>query len=83
MWMEWKKLEELKLGLAPSNGRYVNGTHHREVKGLGIGDRRMTKNPHDSRRENKLIMGRRILIDIYKGEYEMRGKVYGNPLNEG
>ena len=37
----------------------------------------------DSRRENELIMGRRILIDIYKGEYEVRGKVCGKPLKEG
>ena len=37
----------------------------------------------DSRRENELIMGRRILIDIYKGEYEVRRKVCGKPLKEG
>ena len=43
----------------------------------------MANDPHDSRRENKLITGHRILIDIYKGEYEMRGKVNGKPLNEG
>ena len=40
----------------------------------------MTKNPHDSRRENMLIMGYRILVDIYKGEYEVKGKVYGKSL---
>ena len=28
-------------------------------------------------------MGLRILIDIYKGEYEMRGKVNGKVLDEG
>ena len=38
------------------------------------------KNPHESRRENKLITGRCILIDIYKEEYEMRGKIYGKPF---
>ena len=43
----------------------------------------MAKNLRDSRRENKLITGCRILIDIYKGEYEMRGEVYGKPLHEG
>ena len=43
----------------------------------------MANDPRDSRRKDKLIMGRRIPIDIYKGEYEVRGKVYGNPLNEG
>ena len=90
--MEWKKLEELlsrsvatsvERGLSPSNGRYVNGPHDREVRRLGIGDRRMAKNPRDSRRENKFITGHYILIDIYKGEYEMRGKVNGKPLKEG
>ena len=40
----------------------------------------MVKNPHDSRRENELITSRHILIDIYKGKYEMRGKVYGKSL---
>ena len=59
-----------KLGCTPSNGRATDGTHHREVSKLWIGDRRMANDPYDSRRDNKLIMGRRILIDIYKGEYE-------------
>ena len=44
------------------------------------GDRHVVKNPRDSRRENKLITGRCILIDIYKEEYEMRGKIYGKPF---
>ena len=43
----------------------------------------MANDPRDSRRENKLIMGRCILIDIYKEKYEMRGKVNGKPLKEG
>ena len=43
----------------------------------------MAKNPRDSRRENKFITGHYILIDIYKGEYEMRGKANGKPLEEG
>ena len=29
----------------------------------------MAENLHDSRRENELITGHRILTDIYKGEY--------------
>ena len=37
----------------------------------------------DSRRENELIMGRCILIDIYKGEYEVKGKFCGKPFKEG
>ena len=43
----------------------------------------MANDPRDSKRKNKLITSRRILIDIYKGEYEMRGKVNGKPLKEG
>ena len=40
----------------------------------------MANDPRDSQMENELITSRRILIDIYKGKYEMRGKVYGKPL---
>ena len=40
----------------------------------------MANDSRDSQRENELITNRRILIDIYKGKYEMRGKVYGKPL---
>ena len=43
----------------------------------------MAKNPCDSRRENELITGRHILIDIYKGEYEVRGKIYNESLKKG
>ena len=39
----------------------------------------MAKNPHDSKRENELITGC-ILLDIYKGEYEVRGKVNSKSL---
>ena len=39
--------------------------------------------PRDSKREDKLIMGCHIPKDIYKGEYEMKGKVNGKLLNEG
>ena len=42
----------------------------------------MVKNLRDSRRENEHITGRRILIDIYKREYEVREKIYGKPLKE-
>ena len=37
----------------------------------------MANDPRDSRKENKFITGRYILIDIYKEEYEMREKVSG------
>ena len=43
----------------------------------------MAKNPRDSRRENELITGCRISIDIYKGEYEVRGKINGKSLKKG
>ena len=72
-----------KLGLVPSDGCVTDGTHDREVSKLWIGDRCMANDPRDSRRENKLIMGRCILIDIYKGKYEMKGKVYSKVFNEG
>ena len=72
-----------KLGLAPSNGRYVYGTYDSEACRLRIGDKCMAKNPCDSRRENELITGRHILIDIYKGEYEVRGKIYNESLKKG
>ena len=90
--MEWKRPKEChlgpwplrsKLGLALSNGYHIDGTHNEEVVRLRIGDREMANDLHDSRKKDKLIIGRRIPIDIYKGEYEVRGKVYGNPLNEG
>ena len=38
-----------------------------KMRRLGIGDRKMAKNPRDSRRKNELIMGRRVPINIYKG----------------
>ena len=41
------------------------------------------ENPHDSRRKNKLITGRCIPIDIYKGENEVRGKIYSESLKKG
>ena len=43
----------------------------------------MAKELRDSRRKNELITGRRIPIDIYKGEYEVRREVNRKILNEG
>ena len=43
----------------------------------------MAKEPHDSKRKNELIMGHRILIDIYKGEYKIRREINRKILNEG
>ena len=43
----------------------------------------MVENLRDSRRKNELITGRRIPIDIYKGENEVRGKIYSESLKKG
>ena len=43
----------------------------------------MEENPRDSRTENELIMGCHIPIDIYKGENEVRGKIYSESLKKG
>ena len=53
------------------------------MRRLETRNRVVVNDPCDSKREDKLIMGHRIFIDIYKGEYEMRGKVNGKLLDEG
>ena len=55
----------------PLNGSGVNGTHECEVGRLRIGDRKVAKESHDSERKNELIKSRRVLIDIYMGEYKV------------
>ena len=65
----------LKLNLTPSNGTSINCTLDGEMIKLGIGDKGVANDPRDSRRKDKHIMGCRILIDIYKGEDEMRREV--------
>ena len=77
-WPLWSKL-----GLTSSNKRCASCTHDGEVSRLRIEDRKMTNDPHDSRRENEIITGRYIPIDIYERENEMRRKVYSKVLNEG
>ena len=72
-----------KLGLAPSNRHCTDGTHNDEVSRLEIGDRGVANDSRDSRRKNKLITSCCILIDIYKGEYEMKGKDNSEVLDEG
>ena len=76
-------LLRLKLGLTPSYSHRANGTHNCEVRKLGKRDKGVANDPHDSRRKNMLITGRCILIEIYKGKYEVRGKVNGKVLDEG
>ena len=63
----------MKQGLALSNRPCADGTHDSEVSELRIEDR-MVNDPRDSRRKDKLNTGRHILIDIYRGENEMRGE---------
>ena len=43
----------------------------------------MAKDLPDSRRKNELITCCRIPIDIYKGENEVRGKIYSESLKKG
>ena len=43
----------------------------------------MAMNLRDSRKENGLITGRHISINIYKGEYEVRGQIYSKSLKKG
>ena len=64
-------LSRSQLCCALSNGSGNNGTHIREVGRLEIGDRKLEKESHDSGRKNELITSRRVLIDIYKGEYKV------------
>ena len=74
---------QLKPGLTPSNRHRSNGTYDSEMSRLEIRDRGVANDPRDSRMKDKLIMSCRILIDIYKREYEMREKVDSKVLNEG
>ena len=55
-------------------------THNMKVAGNGKGNRKMVQNLRDSRREDELITGRYILIYIYDGNDEMRGKIYSKML---
>ena len=61
--------------ITSSNSSCVNGTYDEEVIGQKKGDRKMAKNPRDSWRKDELITGHHILINIYKGEDEMRKEV--------
>ena len=72
-----------QLYYAPSNGSYIYGTYIREVGRLGIEDRKMANDSRDNGRKNEIITSRRILIDIYKGEYKMKRKVNRKILNDG
>ena len=77
-WPLWSKL-----GLSPLNRRCADGTYDGEMSKLGIRDRGMANDPCDSRRKDKLITGWHIFIEIYKGENEVRGKVYSKVFDEG
>ena len=69
-----------KLGLAPPNRSCVDGTHNGVIRRIRNRDRKMAKDSCDSRREDELIMGRRIPINIYDRSNEMRGEVNGKIL---
>ena len=42
----------------------------------------MAENLRDRQRENDLITGHRIPINIYKGKYKMRGKINSESLKK-
>ena len=46
----------------------AGGTYDGEVRRLGIRDRGVANDPRDSRRKDKLIMGRHISISIHERE---------------
>ena len=73
----------MKLCNTPLNDSDVNGRHESEVGRHGIRDRKMMKEPRDSRRKDGLITSHRIFIKIYKKEYKVRGEVNRDILNEG
>ena len=73
----------MKLCLTPSVGSGIYDTHDREMRGRRIRDRKMAKDPHDSRRKNELVTGRHILIDIYEGYGEVRGKINRKSFKKG
>ena len=75
-WPFWSKL-----GLAPSNRHRANGTHNGEMRRLGKRDKGAANDPRDSRRKDKLIIGRHISIDIDERENEVRRGVYGEGLD--
>ena len=86
MWMKLQKLEESlsctasNVAVAPFNGSSVYGTYDMEVVRNGKGNRKMAQNPHDSQKEDELIMSRRILIYIYEGKNKKKGKIYSKML---
>ena len=74
-WPLWSKL-----GLAPLNRSCVDGTHNDEVGRIRNRDRKMVKDPCDSRRKDELIIGLHILVNINDGSDEVSGEVYGKML---
>ena len=69
-----------KLGLTSSNRTGINGTHGGKVRRIRNGDGKMAKDSHDSQRNDELIMGHRILIDINYRSDKMRREVNGKIL---
>ena len=53
------------------------------MRRLEIRNRGVVNDPRDSRRKDKLIMGRCVSINIYEREKEVRREVNGKILNEG
>ena len=90
-WIEmgWKSCHfglwpfRLKLGLALSNGHRANGIHNGEMRRLRRRNKGVANDPHDCKREDKLITGCCVSINIDERENEVRREVYGKILNKG
>ena len=81
--MSVQGLPQSKLCCTSSNGSCIDGSYEGEVGRLEIEDRKMVKELHDRRKKNEHITSRHILIDIYKGEYEVRREVNRKILSKG
>ena len=72
-----------QLCLTTFYGSGVYGTHESERVERRRRDEKVAQNPHDSRRKDKLITGRRILRNIYQRQNKVGGEVYSKMLKKG
>ena len=64
-----------RLGLAPLNRSYVDGTHNSVIRRIRNRDKIMVKDSCGSWRKDELITGHRILININDRSDEVKGEV--------
>ena len=69
-----------KLGLAPPNRSYVDGTYNGVIRRIRNRDRKMVKDPRDNRRKNEFITGHCIPIDINDRSNEIKREINGEIL---